>query len=49
MQLSLLAAPRAGMRVPTGQGSGLAVPSSQKWPLMHWPLQEGSVRPLVFP
>ena len=49
MQLLLLAAPRAGMRVPTGQGSGSAVPSLQKWPLVHWPLQEELVRSLVFP
>ena len=49
MQLSLLGAPRAGIREPIGQGSGSTVPSSQKWPLMHWPLQDGWVRPLAAP
>mmetsp|Transcript_19428 Transcript_19428/g.62326 ORF Transcript_19428/g.62326 Transcript_19428/m.62326 type:complete len:363 (+) Transcript_19428:311-1399(+) len=49
MQLSLLAAPRAGMRVPAGHGVGSAVPCSQKLPSGHCPLQVGLLRSVSFP
>ena len=48
-QNSCLGDPMTGECRPGGQGSGCPVPSSQKWPLVHWPLQVASVRPLVFP
>ena len=40
MQKSRRDAPSTGEYRPGGQGTGSAVPSSQKWPVVHWPLHK---------